>query len=384
MAEPFKEFLNAALVRHAARHLQSLDARFRASQFERAVVPRLAELELKARALCIADALTEHLPADFGDATDLLTRALSPAPASADAVMTEAAQATAREGLSGWILWPVGEYVARRGVHEPERALDFLHAMTQRFTAEFAIRPLIVAHEALVLKRLHGWLRDPSEHVRRLVSEGTRPRLPWGLQLKRFIADPTPCLPLIEALVDDPSEYVRRSVANHLNDIAKDHPDRVVHFVVQHLPDASDARRALLRHASRTLIKQGHAAALHVWGHGTPFRGDVTLKLAPRRIALGQAVMLEAQLTSTSRTAQELVVDYVVHHVKANGETSPKVFKGWRLTLEPGETRVLTRKHNVKPITTRRYYAGRHDIALQINGKDVARDAFVLSLPRTS
>ncbi len=382
MAEPFKEFLNAPLVRHAARHLQSLDARFDARRFERAVVPQLPALELKARALCIADALAEHLPTDFGDATDLLTRALASAPANVDAVMGDAALATSREGLSGWILWPVGEYVARRGVQEPERALTFLHAMTQRFTAEFAIRPLIVAHEELVLDCLHRWVHDPSAHVRRLVSEGTRPRLPWGLQLKRFIADPSPCLPLIEQLVDDSSEYVRRSVANHLNDIAKDHPDRVVAFVTRHLPDASDTRRALLRHASRTLIKQGHPAALDAWGHGTPFRGQAALTLSPRRIALGQAVMLEAQLTSTSRSPQELVVDYVVHHVKANGETSPKVFKGWRLTLAPGETRVLTRKHNVKPITTRRYYAGRHEIALQINGKDVARDAFTLSLPR--
>jgi 3-methyladenine DNA glycosylase AlkC len=276
----------------------------------------------------------------------------------------------------------VGEYVARRGVEEPERALTFLHAMTQRFTAEFAIRPLIVAHEALVLEHLKRWMHDPSEHVRRLVSEGTRPRLPWGLQLKRFIADPSPCVPLLEHLVNDSSDYVRRSVANHLNDIAKDHPDRVVAFVTRHLPNAPEERRALLRHASRTLIKQGHAAALDAWGHGTPFRGQAELSLSPRRIALGQAVMLEAQLTSTARTPQELVVDYVVHHVKANGETSPKVFKGWRLTLAPGETRVLTRKHNVKPITTRRYYAGRHEIALQINGKDVARDAFTLTLPR--
>ncbi len=382
MAEPFKEFLNAPLVRHAARHLQSLDARFSASRFERAVVPQLSALELKARALCIADALAEHLPADFGDATDLLTRALASAPANADAVMGDAAQAASREGLSGWILWPVGEYVARRGVEEPERALTFLHAMTQRFTAEFAIRPLIVAHEALVLEHLKRWMHDPSAHVRRLVSEGTRPRLPWGLQLKRFIADPSPCVPLLEHLVKDSSEYVRRSVANHLNDIAKDHPDRVVAFVTRHLPNAPEERRALLRHASRTLIKQGHAAALDAWGHGTPFRGQAELSLSPRRIALGQAVMLEAQLTSTARTPQELVVDYVVHHVKANGETSPKVFKGWRLTLAPGETRVLTRKHNVKPITTRRYYAGRHEIALQINGKDVARDAFTLTLPR--
>ncbi len=116
-----------------------------------------------------------------------------------------------------------------------------LHAITQRFTAEWAIRPFIVAHPALCFATLERWVDDPSVHVRRLVSEGSRPRLPWGLQLKSLIADPTPTLPLLEALQDDASEYVRRSVANHLNDIAKDHPQLIAQWLERHLPGASPA-----------------------------------------------------------------------------------------------------------------------------------------------
>src|SRR5439155_5352418 len=131
-----------------------------------------------------------------------------------------------------------------------------------------AIRPFIVRHPALAFATLARWTTDPSPQVRRLVSEGSRPRLPWGLQLKSLIADPSPTLPLLEALMDDESEFVRRSVANHLNDIAKDHPALVAEWIETHLPGASAQRRALLRHASRTLIKRGDARILKAWGLG--------------------------------------------------------------------------------------------------------------------
>jgi 3-methyladenine DNA glycosylase AlkC len=283
------------------------------------------------------------------------------------------------DGLAGWILWPVGEYVARRGMDTPERALTLLHAMTQRFTAEFALRPFVLAHPSLVFHTLSNWVNDPSEHVRRLVSEGTRPRLPWGIQLKPLIADPSPALPLLDALLDDPSPYVRRSVANHLNDIARDHPALVTAFVERHLPGASAERRALLKHASRTLIKQGDVRLLHAWGMGQAFRGTVALALSPKRLALGGSVQLTVTVTSRARTAQALTIDYRVHHRKANGEASPKVFKGWVVQLAPGATVTLTKRHAVKPITTRRYYAGRHVVDVQVNGTIVADAAFQLT-----
>jgi len=286
------------------------------------------------------------------------------------------------QGLAGWILWPVGEFVARRGLAEPQRALQVLHALTQRFTAEFAIRPFLVQHPALVLATLQRWTQDPSPRVRRLVSEGSRPRLPWGLRLQMLVADPSPTLPLLRTLQDDASAYVRRSVANHLNDIAKDHPALVAAWLHEHLPGASAARRALLRHASRTLIKQGHAATLQAWGLGRPLQGTAKLQLAPRRVELGGAVQLTLTLRSHAADVQRLAVDYAVHHVKADGSLSPKVFKGWTLELPPGATLTLTRRHALRPVTTRRYHAGRHEITVQVNGREVARGEFVLRLPK--
>jgi 3-methyladenine DNA glycosylase AlkC len=377
MAEPFKEFLNAERVHDLARHLQRANAHFPAQSFLARVLPQLAALELKARAMVIADALEFALPTDFGAAAQLIEQALAPVGVRDDAPM----MAPHAEGLSGWMLWPVGEYVARRGLDAPERALRTLHALTQRFTAEWALRPFVLAHSALVFRTLARWVSDPSEHVRRLVSEGTRPRLPWGLQLKPLIADPSPTWPLLERLLDDPSEYVRRSVANHLNDVAKDHPALVTQWVKRHLRGASAPRRALLKHASRTLIKQGNRPMLEVWGMASRFAGKATLTVSPTRIALGGAVQLTLTLRSTARTAQPLTIDYRLHHVKANGSANPKVFKGWTVIVPPRGTITLSKRHAVRPITTRRYHAGRHLVDVQVNGSVLASAAFALRIP---
>lgn len=374
MAEAFKNLLNADLVHEAAQHLARHAAGFDHRHFVAQATQGLEALEMKARAMQIADALEATLPARFADAADVLEAALAPAEAGDAMAQLSGLQA----GLRGWILWPVGEYIARRGLAEPERALQALHAMTQRFTAEFAIRPFIVAHPGLVFDTLARWTTDPSLHVRRLVSEGSRPRLPWGLQLKTLIRDPSPTLPLLHALQDDPSEYVRRSVANHLNDIAKDHPARVAQWLHEHLPSASAERRALLRHASRTLVKAGDGAVLQAWGLGQPLRGHAVLTVAPREIALGEAVTLTLHLRSTAAASQLLAIDYAVHHVKADGSAGPKVFKGWALTLPPRGERVLDKRHAVRPITTRRYHPGWHRVVVQVNGREVAEAGFEL------
>jgi 3-methyladenine DNA glycosylase AlkC len=379
MAEPFKHLLDATRVQHAALQLARHAPGFDASRFVALAVAGLEGLELKARAMHIADALQATLPKDFGAACAAVEAALAPPVAVDDTPPVPASAPDA--GLSGWILWPVGEFVARRGMGEPARALQALHAITQRFTAEFAIRPFIQQHPALSFDTLARWVNDPSAHVRRLVSEGSRPRLPWGLQLRALVADPSPTLPLLRALQDDPSAYVRRSVANHLNDIAKDHPALVAAWLHEHLPGAGPQRRALLRHASRTLIKAGDAAVLGAWGLGTPFEGQARLALAPRQLLLGGALDITLALRSHAARPQALAVDLVMHHRKADGRTMPKVFKGWQLTLPPQGQRTLQRAHPMRPITTRRYHAGRHVLAVQINGQTVAEAAFTLCLP---
>jgi 3-methyladenine DNA glycosylase AlkC len=376
MAEPFKNFINPALVRQAAGHLHRAWRGFDRKAFEQQALDGLETLELKARAMQLTTALEATLPRDFAHAADVLEAALAPALADDELSTLNARDA----GLAGWALWPATEYVARHGQAQPKRALAALHAMTQRFTAEWAIRPYLLNHPRLSFATLARWAGDPSAHVRRLVSEGSRPRLPWGMQLKPLIADPSPTLPLLEALQDDASAYVRRSVANHLNDIAKDHPALIADWLARHLPHAGPERRALLRHASRSLIKGGDPQVLSHWGTGAALRGRASLGVAPRRVMLGEAVTLTVTLRSNARRSQPLLIDYAVHHVKADGRSAPKVFKGWGLELAAGEERVLVKRHAMKPITTRRYYPGQHRVELLVNGRVVAEATFELRL----
>jgi 3-methyladenine DNA glycosylase AlkC len=383
MAEAFKNLINTDTVHHAADHLQRVCTAFDRERFIQTASHNLDALEFKARAQRVADGLAEALPAHFADAADALERALAPPLGFDDkGEPVGLGQRLSQEGLSGWVLWGAGEYVARQGKDDLPRALTCLHALTQRFTAEFAIRPFIDRHADVVLPVLRQWVDDPSAHVRRLVSEGSRPRLPWGLRLQSFVADPTPTLPLLRSLQDDPSSYVRRSVANHLNDIAKDHPDVVAAWVRTHLPGADPARSALLRHASRSLIKQGHGPTLSAWGLGRTFAGSALLKLGAAQAAVGDGIDLHLQLHAKGSGPQELVVDYVVHHLRANGSTTRKVFKGWRRTLMPGEAIDLHKRHSLKEVTTRRLYPGHHLIELQINGLVVAKAAFDLLPPQ--
>ncbi len=383
MGEPFKNLLGAREVHAAASHLAraSADGRrgaFAADRFVKQALAGLAELEFKARAEHLADALEAALPGPFAAACDLIEAALAPArDHDADA---DAPPAASDAGLSGWIVWPLGEFVARRGLAEPERALAALHALTRRFSAEWAIRPFIAAHPELAFRTLAAWTRDPSAHVRRLVSEGSRPRLPWGRQLAALIADPRPTFPLLLALQDDPSPYVRRSVANHLNDVARDHPELVADWLHMHLPGASPERHALLRHASRSLIKAGHPRTLAAFGLGAAFLGTARFTVTPQHITLGDSLALELELSSSASAPQRLVIDYVVHHVKASGASSPKVFKGWSCTLAPRQRLTLSKRHPVRPISTRRYYPGLHRVELQINGSVHAGASFHLQL----
>ena len=380
--EPFKNLIGPATVVNAGHHLRRAWPRFDRKRFETQAVTGLEQLEFKARAMQLADALEATLPADFDAACEVIEASLTP-PLDIDAQGEPLKLGEARDehGIGGWALWAVGEFVARRGVANEaaaRRGLACLHAITQRFTAEFAIRPLIQRHPTLAFDTLGQWVNDPSAHVRRLVSEGSRPRLPWGLRLQALVVDPAPTLPLLRALQDDPSSYVRRSVANHLNDIAKDHPDLVAGWVRDHLIDAPDARSALQRHASRSLIKAGHAPTLAAWGLGSGLKGEATLTLSAKRAAVGGEIGLRAELRSSARQPQSLVVDYAVHHVRANGSASPKVFKGWKLTLEPGEARTLEKRHSLKPVTTRTLYPGTHLVDLRVNGMALAEAAFEL------
>jgi 3-methyladenine DNA glycosylase AlkC len=372
MAEPFKNLIGPAVVHAVAHHLQRVDPAFDARRFERLALEGLTPLAFKARAQHLAAALLATLPKDFDACASMLERSLKAVPTPRredDPDKALGSLVTDDTGVAGWALWAYGEVVAQRGITEPERALQALHAITQRFTAEFAIRPLLVAHPKVVLDTLHTWQHDASAHVRRLVSEGSRPRLPWGLRLQSLVADPTPTLPLLQTLQHDPSEYVRRSVANHLNDIGKDHPEVLVGWVEQHRCKAAPDQLRLLKHASRHLIKQGHGPMMQAWGVGERFDGDVTLSLSAPTVRVGETLRLSVALESRSARPQPLEIDVRVHFRKANGELKPKAFKGRRMTLVPGGRIDWVQTLSFVPVSTRTLHPGPQGVDVQVNGQ---------------
>ena len=379
MAEPFKNLFNVGVIAEVGSHFARASAvhgaEFDEAAFRRTAGHELDALELKERSRQIESALADYLPADFRLAGEIIGTMLD---TENDAELAPAGVADG--GLKGIALMPVADYVAQYGQDHVEQSLALLKEITKRCTSEFAIRPFLVQHPERTLAALGEWARDANQHVRRLVSEGSRPRLPWGMRLSAFVEDPSPVLPLLEALKDDPEEYVRRSVANNLNDIAKDHPDLVAEIAARWLKGASKERSRLVRHACRTLVKQGHPATLAALGFGAAKVTLEELKVTTPNVQLGEKLCFDAALRSDGDGDQNLIVDYVIHHRKANGETSPKVFKWKTLTLAAGKTHTATRRHSIKPITTRKYYAGTHFVELQVNGQVMGRESFELTV----
>ena len=217
--------------------------------------------------------------------------------------------------------------------------------------------------------------------MRRWVSEGTRPRLPWGKRLDLFIRQPERTLALLEHLKDDPELYVRKSVANHLNDIAKDHPKLVVDVTARWYTDGSAGTRWIVQHALRTLVKKGDATALGILGFDAEIPARVTdFRVEPASIRIGEAVRLSLTLVNDGDTAHDLVIDFRVHFVKANGKRSPKVFKWTKSTLQPAASITLTKAVSMVPVTTRKLYPGRHAVDVQVNGQVLAVAEFDLGL----
>jgi 3-methyladenine DNA glycosylase AlkC len=243
-----------------------------------------------------------------------------------------------------------------------------MYEITKRHTAEFTIRPFIERYQERIWPILERWTEDSSQDVRRLVSEGTRPRLPWAGQLRQFIAEPGPVIDLLDRLRNDESDYVRRSVGNNLNDIAKDHPERVLEVARRWSVGATPETQWIIGRALRSLVKQGHPDGLAVLGYGPPEIALCRLSITPPEIDLGEAITVAFELTNAQESTQNLVIDLVLHLVRANGKTGRKVFKFTTTTLARSETRQFSKTLKIRPVTTRRYYTGIHRVDVQVNG----------------
>ncbi len=363
-----KDGLDRTAVARLRDALCAGDPAFDGPAFERRALRGLTKLELKERVTHLIGAIAAGLPPDFSQALPIVLAAGESFPAG-----------DPNDSLSGFAAWPLIDWVAEYGLDHFDTSLAGLRQLTPLFSAEFAVRPFLLADPDRALAVLAGWLADDSQHVRRLVSEGTRPRLPWGVQLPMFRNDPAPVLVLLQKLQDDPEEYVRRSVANNLNDIAKDHPAVVVDTAEQWWTNGSTERRALVRHGLRTLVKQGNAGALGVLGFTTNPQVEVSLDLSARSIQIGDSLELALVLQSVGKTTQKLVIDYVVHHQRANGKTTTKVFKWRNADLPAGGEIRLQKKHSFIPRSVRRLYPGTHRVEVSVGGRVLAGEDFELA-----
>ncbi len=278
------------------------------------------------------------------------------------------------QGLAG-MLFP--DFIEVFGTTEPDLSIPALAEITPCFSAEFAVRPFLQLYPERMLQQHMEWANHPNEHVRRLASEGLRPRLPWGQDVSWLKKDPTLTLPVLEKLKNDPSKYVRRSVANHLNDISKSHPDWLLH-VAARWKGQSAATDALLKHALRGLLKKGRAEAHQLFGFETPAFELHGWSIHPNQLAIGQKAMLRLALEHKGIKNSQYRLEYRIHFVKSNGQRSPKVFQIIEKSLELGEKIELSRSHAFADLTTRKHYPGTHLLELQINGHVAASCEFML------
>lgn len=368
--EPFKNFLNQTVVETMAGHFHEHWPEFEKTAFIADVAKDFEMLELKQRSNRIAEMMARHLPTDFKESGRIILSSLGQI--LDDDLSPDAVDST---GLTGWTLMPVDHYVSQYGQDHFDLSMTLFKAITQRFTAEFGIRYFLEKWPEKTLAVMKEWTADENVHVRRLASEGSRPKLPWGIHLPVFIKDPAPVIALLEQLKDDDKEYVRRSVANNLNDMAKDHPDLVASIAEQWMLEASKDRKRLVRHACRTLLKNGHPKALEVLGFSPPVISSVVIEVLTPEVALGGALAFSLALHSGVDHDQAMMIDFIIHHQKANGTTTPKVFKWKTATLSADKPLVISKKHGIKKITTRVYYAGLHTLEVMVNGVSVgARD----------
>lgn len=359
MADTLKGFFSPSLVRRLAGEIARVHPAFPERAFIRSATSGLEELELLDRGRHIARALAAHLPKEYPKAIDVLLRSLGPEHASDELLGV---------GMAPFFYLPHTIFVAEHGLDHFDLSMRAQYELTKRFSAESSIRAYIAHDPERTFAVLRKWATDADPHVRRLVSEGTRLRLPWAMRVAWLDAHPQRVLELLELLKDDPSSLVRRSVANNLNDLGKVYPELLTRTCAAWLEGASPERRALIEHALRSAVKRGEAAALRLLGYGKKAAVSIeSVRFDPPRVKIGKRVAMHFVLRSKSAKAQELLVDVAVHFVQVRG-TSRKVFKIKRVILPARGTVELSTSFSLAVHTTRVPRPGAHAVEIIVNG----------------
>jgi len=362
----FKHIINVTVVKKISHEINHFYPPFNKKKFLN-LCSQLEELELKARVLHITAALKVCLPQNYETSISVIISVMN------------------NKNLKGFELWPFSEYISQFGLEDFPESFAAMHILTQHFTSEFAVRPFFEKDLSLSLKYFSKWLKDPSQHVRRWLSEGSRPLLPWGKRVTHFIKNPTCTQKILDYLKYDDELYVRKSVANHLNDLSKIDPSLTIETIKKWEKNSSKANLQKIlwikKHALRTLIKKGNQQALQLMGVSEQLQIITSkIKLNQNNYKLSDKLEFSFEITSHAKINQTLIIDYVIHFVKSNGQLAAKVFKLKTLKLAPNQKIQIKKTHSLRPITTMQYYRGDQRIQIQINGSIVAQKNWYLQI----
>ncbi len=357
MAELLKDmFFTEKSVNTLAETIHKLYPEFDKKKFINLVFDQtFKNKELKEKMHHTANCLFKTLPDSYKQAIDILIKA---APA-----------------IKGFEAMSLPDYVELYGLDDPETSLQALLQFTKYSSSEFAIRPFLDKNPEKVMEFMSRCGEDTNENVRRFASEGCRPRLPWAMALPKFKQDPEPVLSVLEKLKNDESEFVRRSVANNLNDISKDNPE-IVLDVCERWYGYSENINSIVKHACRSLLKAGNKRALKIFGFGDP---DLillnNLKLTKNNTFIGDEIYFSFDLQVNEKKVSKIRLEYAVYYVKAHGKLSKKIFQIIEKSYQPG-TYLIKRKQTFVDMTTRKHYPGQHKIAIIVNGEEKIKTSF--------
>ncbi len=323
--------------------------------------------ELKQRMRHTSIVLNQFLHVDFSKAAKQIEK-----------ITLKLQQSKTNENVFGFMFLP--DYIEIYGLNHFKASLNAIEIVTQFVSCEYAVRPFILKYKEDMMKQMFAWSKHKNHHVRRLASEGSRPRLPWAMGIPELKQKPKQILPLLENLKNDSSEYVRRSVANNLNDIAKDHP-AIVLEIANKWRGISNETNALIKHGSRTLLKQGNIKILKHFGLSNNSKFEITdIKVITPKVKIGKDLMFTFTVRNGSNKEQLFRLEYAIHYLRQNGQLSKKVFKISERTFKPNEKTSITKKQSFRIITTRKFYTGQQKLSIILNGHERATEKFILKL----
>lgn len=359
MPEPLKNEFNQTLVQQLGNALSDRDPSFDLMDFETSIINDEWEgRELKERMRHITMMIHAHSKLDYVEQLPIMV------------------EVSAQFGGLFGMTFP--DYVEVFGLDYLEASLDALEHMTRYSSSEFAIRPFIVRYPKAVMKRMRLWSINKNEHVRRLASEGCRPRLPWAMALPDFKADPKEIMPILENLRADESLYVRKSVANNLNDITKDNPDIALKFAAK-WHGQHHHTNWIIKQGLRTLLKKGDKQALEIIGFNEEAKFEAkSFELSSKQVKLGDSLNFEFQISNLESEIAFAKIGYVISYMKSNGTHSDKIFHITEKEFEPGALSKFNKKISFKDLTTRKHYPGPHHLSIIANGKKLVEQTFEL------